>query len=214
MRRSDTTAFTLVMLLAHLAEQPDLQARLWAEIEACPDNTPFLDACIGEALRLHPSVASGTPRTSPPEGLVLADGTRIPSGVNVILPLYALQRDPDRFDEPDHFIPDRVSSPFIPPIHSLLIHRSFIGCPCIPLIRFPFAAHSSPAFTSFTAHSLPNNSSYLPPIHCPRLPIHVIHQYLPFTAYSPPIRPPIRPSHSPLIPHVTAHSISVCETRG
>lgn len=115
MRRSDTTAFTLVMVLAYLAERPDLQARLWAETEACPDNTPLLDACISEALRLHPSVVSGTPRTSPPEGLELADGTRIPGGVNVILPLYTLQRDPGRFDAPDDFVPDRVSSPLIPP---------------------------------------------------------------------------------------------------
>ena len=124
MFRSDTTAFTLVMLLAYLAELPDVQARLFAEVEAHPTSAPFLDACIAEALRLHPAVPSGTPRTSPPEGLVLADGTRIPGGINVVLPLYALQRDPRRFDAPDQFLPDRVSSsPLIYPIHRpLTVH--------------------------------------------------------------------------------------------
>lgn len=67
---------------------------------------PYLRACIEESLRLAPAAPSGLPRTVPPEGCELA-GHFIDGGVTVSIPTYTLLRNPDAFDNPDTFYPDR-----------------------------------------------------------------------------------------------------------
>ena len=66
----------------------------------------YLDAIINETLRLKPAVPGGVPRVTPASGLQI-DEVFIPGDTNVIVPAYAIQRDPRYFEDPDTFIPER-----------------------------------------------------------------------------------------------------------
>lgn len=113
---SDTTAATLTFLFFHLAQRPDLVARLRAELEplcaggawadADIKGATLLNACINEALRLHPPVPSGVPRLTPPEGLQVGD-TYVPGNVSFVLPLYPMGRDARIYAEAERFLPER-----------------------------------------------------------------------------------------------------------
>ncbi|KAF8243151.1 cytochrome P450 [Wilcoxina mikolae CBS 423.85] len=108
---SDTTASTLIALFTHLAASPEILNKLQRDFDANDTNSEYLEACISEALRLNPAVPSGVPRTTPTEGIMLDNGTRIPGGINILLPLYATMRDPRWFDSPNEFKPERWIDP-------------------------------------------------------------------------------------------------------
>lgn len=61
---------------------------------------------IHETLRLKPSVPSGLPRVTPPEGLRI-DEVFIPGGVNVSVHPHTIHRDPRYWDRPREFVPER-----------------------------------------------------------------------------------------------------------
>lgn len=68
---------------------------------------PFLNACIKEGMRLHPSVGLAMPRHAPAEGLNLG-GHFIPAGYRVGVNAAVVHRDPAVFGpKPDEFIPER-----------------------------------------------------------------------------------------------------------
>jgi cytochrome P450 len=67
---------------------------------------PYLDAVINESLRLKPAIPGGVPRVTPASGIQI-DEVFIPGDVNVIVPAYAIHRDPRYFEEPNTFIPER-----------------------------------------------------------------------------------------------------------
>jgi cytochrome P450 len=66
----------------------------------------FLVACVDEAMRLSPPVASILPRTAGPGGIVV-DSEFFPEGTTLGVPHYVLHRDPNTFPEPHSFIPER-----------------------------------------------------------------------------------------------------------
>jgi cytochrome P450 len=101
----------LIALFAYLAASPEALDRLQKELDTeSPESmdSPFLNACIDEALRLNPAIPGGVPRTTPPEGIRLDDGTVLPGGVNILFPQWAAMRNPDWFEEPEKFRPERV----------------------------------------------------------------------------------------------------------
>ena len=65
-----------------------------------------LNGVIQETLRLHPAIPSGFPRTTPPEGITI-NGTYIPGGTTIVIPVYALQHDEANYTHADEFIPER-----------------------------------------------------------------------------------------------------------
>jgi len=67
---------------------------------------PYLDAVINETLRLKPAIPGGVPRVTPASGIQI-DEVFIPGDVNVIVPAYAIHRDPRYFKDPNTFIPER-----------------------------------------------------------------------------------------------------------
>lgn len=67
---------------------------------------PYLRACIEEALRMRPPVSIGLPRIVPEGGRIIA-GKFVDGGVTVSVPTYTLLRDPEAFDEPQRYNPDR-----------------------------------------------------------------------------------------------------------
>ncbi|KAB8360826.1 hypothetical protein FH972_024560 [Carpinus fangiana] len=115
---SDTTASTLTFALYELLRNPAVLARLRDELTPllaglAPDATAvalqkatLLNAVIDETLRLHPPVPSGVLRNAPPEGITV-NGTFVPGGVTISMPLYSLQRSAAAYARPDEFVPER-----------------------------------------------------------------------------------------------------------
>lgn len=98
---SDTTAATLTYCARELIKHPNAAEKLRREVAAhirdgqvdhiSIQKCAYLNAVIDEALRLHPPVPAGLIRTTPPEGITVGK-TYIPGDVNVILPLWSIQR--------------------------------------------------------------------------------------------------------------------------
>ena len=67
---------------------------------------PYLKACIDEAMRLHPPVATDLVRRTPPEGMIV-DEVAVPGNTDVSISAYTSHRDPDIFPDPEKWNPDR-----------------------------------------------------------------------------------------------------------
>ncbi|ROW07794.1 hypothetical protein VMCG_03516 [Cytospora schulzeri] len=118
---SDTTAAALTCLFLELVTHPDVTETLQSELDDLFQENPepdanalsrlsYLQACIDEALRLHPVVPAGAQRITPPGGLQIGDDLYIPGDVIVQVPTYTLHRDERSFVRPDEYIPERWTS--------------------------------------------------------------------------------------------------------
>jgi cytochrome P450 len=67
---------------------------------------PILNAVINETMRILPASQQDLPRKVPPEGAVFA-GKFIPGGTTVTLQMYAVHTDPNLWEEPEKFMPER-----------------------------------------------------------------------------------------------------------
>ncbi|CAG2177423.1 unnamed protein product [Oppiella nova] len=65
---------------------------------------PFLDAFIHEVLRVNCSASRIDRITTNDRNL---DGIYLPKGTPIIIPIWALHMDPDNFEDPEEFRPDR-----------------------------------------------------------------------------------------------------------
>ncbi|KAF9883405.1 hypothetical protein FE257_003488 [Aspergillus nanangensis] len=74
----------------------------WQHIKSMP----YLKACIDEAMRLHPPVATDLIRRTPAEGMVV-DGVAVPGNTDISISAYTSHRDPDVFPDPERWYPDR-----------------------------------------------------------------------------------------------------------
>lgn len=110
---TETTASTLSWALHHLAEHPEVEKQLVAEIDEVVGDRPVafddvprlasIQRVLDEVIRLH-GVVLLMRRTIEPVEL---GGFHIPAGVEVAFSLYAMHRDPTLYPEPDRFDPDR-----------------------------------------------------------------------------------------------------------
>ncbi|XP_046579169.1 cytochrome P450 3A29-like [Haliotis rubra] len=110
----DTTASTLTFASYCLAMNQDAQEKAYKEIRevlgnAVPDydniwKLKYLDNVITETLRLYPPGPVLTRRAS--ETVQIKDYT-ITEGQVVFIPIFAMQRDPELFQDPDSFRPER-----------------------------------------------------------------------------------------------------------
>ncbi|RUS72065.1 hypothetical protein EGW08_020180 [Elysia chlorotica] len=114
---SSVLAFTLFLLALH----PEHQRRVQEELDSkfgdtdledwVPDyegvqSLPYLDQCINEAMRLFPPGIL-IDRICTEE--ITMHGVRFPKGMTVILPIYAIHMDPDLWEDPQDFKPERFS---------------------------------------------------------------------------------------------------------
>ncbi|KAF7295565.1 hypothetical protein MIND_01096500 [Mycena indigotica] len=117
---SDTSSVALSSFIWCLLSNPDVFARVQAEVDAVypdPDSVfdslkhgelRYLTACFNEALRLFPPVPTGGPRQIPPGAVGVVAGKIIPENTQVYVPAYAVHRNPRHFfPNPDKFDPDR-----------------------------------------------------------------------------------------------------------
>ncbi|XP_058130758.1 probable cytochrome P450 6a13 [Anopheles ziemanni] len=114
----ETSSTTQSFCLYELAKNPDIQERLREEINSAIDanggevtydtvmNIQYLDQVINETLRKYPPVDTLTRK---PARDYVIPGTKhvLPEGMIVQIPVYAIQRDPDHYPDPDRFDPDR-----------------------------------------------------------------------------------------------------------
>ena len=116
----ETSSNTLSFTLYHLAVNPDVQDKLRKEIiEAMETNAKkplydvaqsieYLDCVIMEAQRLYPATVQVNRECSEDYDL---NGIHIPAGTEILIPIYALHHDPDAWQDPEKFDPERFRGP-------------------------------------------------------------------------------------------------------
>ncbi|KAL2248623.1 UNVERIFIED_CONTAM: (S)-N-methylcoclaurine 3'-hydroxylase isozyme 1 [Sesamum indicum] len=112
---TDTTTSTIIWALADLMKNKDATSKLRDELTVRIGNKtiheselmdlPFLQACIKESLRLHPTIPFLLPRRAIQSSKVM--DYIIPKGSQVIINTWAMACDPSIWDDPSRFIPER-----------------------------------------------------------------------------------------------------------
>ncbi|CAL1527754.1 unnamed protein product [Lymnaea stagnalis] len=112
----ETTATTLQMCLFELARYPEIQDKVYTEIqnvlpegEASPEdinNLHYTEWVINETLRLHPPIPTVSRKAKETRTY---DGITIPKGACVMIPFWHIVMDPKIWPEPEKFIPERFS---------------------------------------------------------------------------------------------------------
>uniref|UniRef100_A0A671R932 Cytochrome P450 3A n=1 Tax=Sinocyclocheilus anshuiensis TaxID=1608454 RepID=A0A671R932_9TELE len=111
----ETTSSTLSFFFYNLANNPEAMKKLQEEIDQTfPDKAPvdyeavmnmeYLDAALNESLRLFPIVGR-LERVC--KKTVDINGLLIPKDMVVMIPTFALHRDPDYWSNPESFKPER-----------------------------------------------------------------------------------------------------------
>lgn len=113
----ETSSNTLSFTLYYLAVNPDVQDKLRSEIQEALEvnagkktmyeiasDIEYLDCVIKESQRLDPPAAMVNRECHEDYHL---NGMCIPAGTEVVIPIYALHHDPDAWDEPEKFDPER-----------------------------------------------------------------------------------------------------------
>uniref|UniRef100_A0A672M2H3 Cytochrome P450 3A n=1 Tax=Sinocyclocheilus grahami TaxID=75366 RepID=A0A672M2H3_SINGR len=113
----ETTSSTLSFFFYNLATNPEAMEKLQEEIDQTfPDKAPvdyeavmnmeYLDAALNESLRLFPIVGR-LERVC--KKTVDINGLLIPKDMVVMIPTFALHRDPDYWSDPESFKPERFT---------------------------------------------------------------------------------------------------------
>ncbi len=128
----ETTATTLSFCSYELALHPEIQERLHKETETAFDENgeinyetlsklPFLDSVISETLRLYPPLLR-LEREAMEDIDLDNSNVKIPKGVIVEIPVYAIHHDSEFYENPFVFNPDR----FMPENRSNITPYSYI----------------------------------------------------------------------------------------
>ncbi|KAI0858776.1 cytochrome P450 [Xylaria cubensis] len=114
---SDTTANAFETFILALATHPGLQAQLQEEVDrvfgpkaipnasAGSDDLPLLRACFYELLRWRPSLPMALPHATTRDDVY--EGMFIPANTTILMNSWALNHDPDEYENPDAFDPSR-----------------------------------------------------------------------------------------------------------
>ncbi|KAF9066787.1 cytochrome P450 2 Le.CYP2 [Rhodocollybia butyracea] len=113
---SDTTMSSMSSFLLMMTLHPEVQAKAQAEIDRVigrdrlptfedRQSLPYVESIYLETMRLHPPVPLGVGHVSTEDDFY--EGYHIPKGCVVIANIWAMNRDPDVYPEPDKFIPER-----------------------------------------------------------------------------------------------------------
>lgn len=112
----DAMKTTSTMLTYYIAKHPEIQEKLQEEIDEFLEKhndeipfeslneLPYLNACLFEAMRLVPPFIR-------PERICTKDwqhdSLRIPKGTMIMIPAWAVHRNPKEFPDPENFKPER-----------------------------------------------------------------------------------------------------------
>lgn len=115
---SDTTANTLTYLIWSVCKRPALRDTLVKELCTLPQGftewhlreLPLLNQIIEETLRLYSAAPAALPRVVPAGGADIG-GYQLGEGTVVSTQAYTLHRDPEIFENPHEFYPQRWENP-------------------------------------------------------------------------------------------------------
>lgn len=113
---TETTSTTMEMAISELVRNPRVMKKVQIEVteiaqgksmiaEEDLEKLHYLKAVIKESLRLHPPVPLLPPRISTQDVKLM--GYDIPAGTQVMINAWAIGRDPDSWEEPTEFKPER-----------------------------------------------------------------------------------------------------------
>lgn len=113
---TDTSTIIVEWALAEMLKNPTIFKRMQSEMDTVIGqdrlleesdilNLPYLQAVVKEALRLHPSTPLSLPHYSFESCEI--NGYHIPANTRLITNVWAIGRDPDAWDNPLEFDPDR-----------------------------------------------------------------------------------------------------------
>jgi cytochrome P450 len=100
----ETTASQLAWAFERLAREPEVVARLVAEIEE-GNGDEYVTATVHEILRLRPVLPNAEPRLT--KRAVTIGGIEYPPGVSLLASVYLVHHDPDIYPDPYAFRPER-----------------------------------------------------------------------------------------------------------
>ncbi|EOA34044.1 hypothetical protein CARUB_v10021544mg, partial [Capsella rubella] len=114
---TDTSAVTLEWALANLLNNPDVLKKARDEIdnkigldrfveESDISNLPYLQNIVFETLRMYPAAPLMVPHVASEDCKV--GGYDMPSGTRLLVNVWAIQKDPQLWDDPTSFKPERV----------------------------------------------------------------------------------------------------------
>ena len=106
----ETTATALAWAFERILRHPAVLTRIRAEL--AQDDTTYLDAAIKETLRLRPTVPITARKLAVPYEV---DGNVYPAGTVLMPCIYLLHRNPEIWDAPDEFRPERFLGAQPPP---------------------------------------------------------------------------------------------------
>ena len=116
-----TSSNTLAFTAYHLAMDADVQERLRCEVEIgvqtyrdlalydLVNEIEYLDCVINESMRLCPPLHIFDRKCE--ETCKIYERLTIPSGMDVIVPIYALHHDPEAWPDPEVYDPERFRGP-------------------------------------------------------------------------------------------------------
>jgi len=117
---TDTTSATIHWLLLLMTNHPECQKKVQAEIDSvCKGRAvqmddqaklPYMNACIKECMRWMPAVPLMVPYMASLDADVTVESGKqytIKQGTQVIMNGFNMHRDPNLWDRPDEFIPER-----------------------------------------------------------------------------------------------------------
>ncbi|XP_078165456.1 isoflavone 3'-hydroxylase-like [Carex rostrata] len=116
---TDTSSNTMVWVMANLLNNPHVLKKAAAEIDKHIGNerlitesdiaqVPYLGCILSEVLRLYTGVPLLLPHESRED--VTIGGYNIPQGTMVLVNVYHIHRDPDIWEEPEKFKPERFEN--------------------------------------------------------------------------------------------------------
>ncbi|KAM7376844.1 hypothetical protein PAMA_013555 [Pampus argenteus] len=112
----ETTSTTLLWILAYLLHHPEVQERVQKELDehvgseraVCVldrGRLPYLDSVINEGMRIRPVSPVLIPHTAMTDSSI--GGHSVRRGTRVLVNMWSIHHDPQHWDKPDLFSPDR-----------------------------------------------------------------------------------------------------------